>query len=280
MRGSILYPNQTKSTVVGIVTAGVVFFLLGLILIKVGNYGKTSESVHLQIPLVHPPFVKPFNGDVFLLDESRGKIVRIGRFVIAKEDSLAELRLPKAYANSLIDGATLWDSYYENPFPFVSFIGDDELQQRGKELATKAWKDKEVSDQLSKLISTIATKALSDTKGRVSFNEILGLLLSPKEALRFPSEFFEELIKHPEIRAEFKELLQILEPYLLQGVQEILWAQTSLVKDPNQKVPNVKLIWAARRLIFGAREPALTIFAAPDDFPGDSPTSLTITEIF
>lgn len=77
----------------------------------------------------------------------------------------------------------------------------------------------------------------------------------------------------------FNRLLKGLEPYLREALHSFLWNEDHTLQPGPEYAPNVRLIWVARRTLFGAREPAITLIRTADGQTLDPAMTLTVQEV-
>ncbi len=74
-----------------------------------------------------------------------------------------------------------------------------------------------------------------------------------------------EVSRDPAIRQTGDELRKVLEPHLHSAVQQIIWTGLDVATAPGKDgTPNARLLWVARRVMFGSRAPAILLYEAPD----------------
>jgi hypothetical protein len=174
---------------------------------------------------------------------------------------MISLRLPLHYRDRIASDGLLWHSRYASALPYASFIGDDELQERWLKLGREAWTDPEMHRQLTLLMGEFP-RIWWESDSRFS-----------------PEKLLSSLMRDPSMQRHMAEMLEVLEPHFEKGIRDILWNQAASVEGGPKHAPNVKLIWAARRLLFGAQEPALTILARPETSASKMPDVIQVKEV-
>lgn len=262
MRGSILHPKPIAATLTGILFSGLVLFVVGLTVILVLRISPHGLAIDQEIPIDNALELPSIRGGVFLLDETRGKIIRIGTFDTVTTEATVSLHLSPHYRGRIDGEAHLWYGNYSTALPYVSFIGDAKIQEHWMDLGREAWTDPEMHRQLTLLMAEVP-RVWWESDARFS-----------------PDQLLSSLMRDPRVRNRFDEMFGVLEPHLREGIHHVLWHQAASVEGTRGNVPNVKLIWAARRLIFGAQEPALTFFAKPANASHNVPTAIHVKEVF
>jgi len=297
MRGSIQYPSYECSVKTGLVFIAAVCFLVGGAWLLVSSQRPSIRTVALELPATG---VLADSGDVFLLDEKAGTILQIGTFSNAGGTTTLSLRMPE----DQFDGAhrwqaNLWERRYTDYRPYFEFLNDKRLRTSLSEIVSQILQDADLKERTERLGAGVLEELFAKVQPRLAeitqdpeFRSLLidvtleeakaylarrnesevertwvepmsNLVLS--KARQWPwAEWVEEIVDDPETRESFSALLTEMEPYFREALQEFLWNRDHLLRPGSEYAPNVRLLWVARRTLFGAREPAITLLSGSE----------------
>lgn len=199
--------------------------------------------------------------------------------------------------------ALYWRDSYETYGPYFNFINDVDLRERLSARMREAFADAEVKAEFKELLEATGPVVFKraqphfmelkdDPEVRNAFIDLgleqlvrwlseknggiesvypeqenagstgkLSSLLGEKAAEWPWGEWFGEVFSDPEIQAKFPKLMDSMEPYFRASINELLWNPASLGEG---KIANVRLLWVARRALFGGREAAITLMYSSD----------------
>ncbi|MCC5806103.1 MAG: hypothetical protein JJU00_07215 [Opitutales bacterium] len=254
-------------------------------------------------------------GNVYLLDEQRGMILQVGRFSDNEGEVILSLRVPNHQLREEVRWqAQFWHPGYSSYSPYVDFINDVRLRNSISEIVSTAFRDSALREEAEELGRKVFEELFA--KAQPSFREITddpqfrsllvdvaleeGSHLLPRaehrriertwvgpmvdvvvaKARLWPwSEWVGEIVSDPEKEETLNSLLNSMEPYFREALQDFLWNRDQILRPGPQYAPNVRLLWVARRTLFGARESAITLLEATDGEKLSGETTLTVQEI-
>jgi len=74
-----------------------------------------------------------------------------------------------------------------------------------------------------------------------------------------------EVSRDPAIRNAGDDLRKALEPHFTTAVMQIAWTGHDGSLSPGEEgIPNARVLWVARRIMFGSKNPAILLYASPD----------------
>lgn len=89
-------------------------------------------------------------------------------------------------------------------------------------------------------------------------------------------EWLEEVFADPAMQEQLTGLALAAEPYVRASLDELLWMPVPAGGD---RAPNVRLLWVARRTLFGPREPAIALIPGEAGAVWREGEPLTVTEV-
>lgn len=314
MRGSVQYPSHDLAVKAGVCLLALVVFLLGSAWIIAGAQRPSGPVVAIELSAQTLPH-GVVSGNVYFLNEAQGTILQVGRFFSGNEETKLSLRLPeKVFDADQRWSLQFWQSGYDSYRPYAQFINDDRLRHRFSAIVSDAFRDpglREAAESLGRdVFQELFAKAepyFKEITNDPEFRSLMidvaiedGTRLLPRgnrlelertwvgpmielvisKARHWPwDEWISEIISDPGKQELFSELLSDMEPFFREALQEFLWNRDQVLRPGPEYAPNVRLLWVARRTLFGAREPAITLMLAPEGQELNENQELRIREI-
>lgn len=100
-------------------------------------------------------------------------------------------------------------------------------------------------------------------------------LLGEKAAAWPWGEWFGEVFADPKMQARFSIFINSLEPYMRASLNELLWTPSAA---DGREIASVRLLWVARRALFGGREPAITLIHSAGAPPWSASGTIQVRE--
>ena len=293
------YPSHDLAVKTGLCFVAGMIFLFGAALILFGNQRSMQETSSVEMG-VGPLPENAQTGQVYLLDEQSGNILQVGTYVVEDGESKLNLRVQEEYLDENVRWtAQYWHPAYDTYGPYAQFIHDERLQNRISEIVSRAFEDPSLRERSMKVVRFIfenlfakakprlreikndaqlrsliidmgieeATKMLSDEDDDVGERTWVAPMM---ELIFFHLEnwpwerWINEIVADAEKEKHFSGLLREAEPYFREALQAFLWNRESVIGPGPEYAPNVRLLWVARRTLFGAREPAITLTRSSD----------------
>lgn len=294
MRGSVQYPCHDIAVKVGICLMALIVFLFGLVWISANARISTGVVVSLEVNAQSLPDTAS-RGNIYLLDENKGSILNVGRFEVINGEPKLSLRIPGGYLpEDAYWSVQFWASGYSTYRPYAQFINDERLRERFSEIVSQAFGDpvlRESAESLGKeVFERLFVKVqphFKDITQDPDFRHLMvdvgiqeaGVLLSRGDGLKMErtwvgpmielvlssarqwpwDKWVAEIVSDPHKQESLAELLNEMEPYFREALQDLLWNRDQILRPGPEYAPNVRLLWVARRTLFGAREPAITL---------------------
>jgi len=236
MRSSCLFTNDYRATKLGLIICGLSLLMLftvsSLVWFRISSIG---ANVEYDLKLLQGPEIGSLpisNGSVYLLDSQEGQIFLIGRFSTTNAGGRGQVVLPAAYRDQVGVNGILWKDQDPGLITYVDYIADQSLRDNLLENLRSGWEDPDVRDKMRDFAVTILGSAAANRMDA-------GDVMSDKK-----------------VRKAFEDFAVSIEPFLRDAALDVLWLDDGEV---GKNVPNAKLLWAAKRLIFGTDRSVLLL---------------------
>ncbi len=297
MRGSILFPDRHRVRLMGIAGFGLAAFLLfAAFLISPLSLSKQPTS-HYTTQITGLEKFGNISGPVYLLDENNGEVNIIGQFRSNENGGEIELLIAHPLKKENITGF-FWEARPSSYIPHFRFVFNDDLQNRLQLVSEAAWKDEavqksfntlndelfrvfqrqlgpmltnlfktpDISDALLDAGLTVIARDQESKFAEESRKSLQNVIMEYLKNIK-PGELASELMENPEFYQAIDNLSIALEPHIRLAMDEILWYSPRNLPPTSAGVPNARLIWVARRVIFGGRTNALLLMPDPLGMP-------------